>query len=103
MTIEEEESNTVFSANITHNLNGMAEAAGIYKECWRPEEIGITKAGQLIESLKAGLERLCADPGKFEKFNAPNGWGLYKNFVPWVKSYLEACMDYPEADVSVSR
>lgn len=27
----------IFSANITHNLNAMAEAAGIYKHLWRPE------------------------------------------------------------------
>ena len=31
----------VFEANVTHNLNRMAEAAGFYKEVWRPEEIGI--------------------------------------------------------------
>lgn len=30
----------VFSANITHNLGEMADKAGIYKACWRPEEIG---------------------------------------------------------------
>lgn len=30
-----------YSANITHNLGAMAEAAGIYLALWRPEEIGI--------------------------------------------------------------
>jgi hypothetical protein len=93
----------VFSANITHNLGKMADAAGIYQALWRPEELGITKAGQLVPLLRAGLERLRADPAKFEKFNAPNGWGLYEHFVPWVTKYLQACEDYPDADVSVSR
>ncbi len=32
-----------------------------------------------------------------------NGWGTYKNFVPWVAKYLAACEEYPDADVSVSR
>src|SRR6266496_3980933 len=41
--------------NITHNLNTMADAAGIYKHLWRPEELGITKAGELIAPLAAGL------------------------------------------------
>lgn len=31
----------VFSANITHNLGAMAEAAGIYRHLWRPEEVGV--------------------------------------------------------------
>ena len=47
----DEESDYVYSANITHNLTKMADEAGIYECLWRPEEIGITKAGQLIEPL----------------------------------------------------
>jgi len=41
---------SVYDANITHNLGAMAEAAGIYKHLWRPEEIGITKA-QLFQFI----------------------------------------------------
>lgn len=93
----------VFSQNITHNLGEMAEEAGIYKHLWKPEEIGITHAAQLIEPLKSGLELMKADPERFEKFNAPNGWGLYKHFVPWIEKYIEACEANPDATVSVSR
>lgn len=92
-----------YEANITHNLGAMAEEAGIYKHLWRPEEIGITKAAQLIEPLRAGLALMKSDPPRFEKHNAPNGWGLYEHFVPFVEKYLAACEEYPEADVSVSR
>lgn len=93
----------IYSANITHNLGKMARAAGIYEALWRPEEIGITKARQLIEPLQAGLAKLEADPEKYEAYNASNGWGLYKHFVPFVRKYLEACEANPDADVSVSR
>lgn len=93
----------VFSSNITHNLNTMAEAAGIYKHLWRPEEIGITKAGQLIGPLKAGLKKMLDDPAKYKQYNSPNGWGLYEHFVPWVSQYLAVCEDNPEADVRVWR
>jgi hypothetical protein len=81
----------------------MAEAAGIYKACWRPEEIGITKAAQLIPLLRDGLDKMLADPAKYEAYNSPNGWGLYKNFVPWLQDYLRACEENPDADVSVCR
>ena len=94
---------TVYSANITHNLNNMAEEAGIYKVCWRPEEVGITKAAQLIEPLRKGIALMKSDPARFEKFNAENGWGLYENFLPWLEKYLEACEANPDAEISVSR
>lgn len=93
----------VYSSNITHNLNRMAEAAGVYEPLWRPEEVGITKAGQLVPLLREGLAKLRSDRAYYETFNAPNGWGLYEHFVPWVNEYLQACEEYPEAAVSVSR
>lgn len=93
----------IYSANITHNLNTMAEAAGIYMHLWRPDELGVTRAGDLVDSLRAGLARLEADPAKYEAYNSPNGWGLYKHFVPFVRGYLEACENSPDATVHVSR
>ena len=92
-----------FSANVTHNLNVMAEEAGIYKELWRPDEIGITIAAQLIKPLEKGLALLKSDPKRFEKFNPKNGWGSYDLFVPWVEAYLDACREHPEATVCVWR
>ena len=97
------ETNQIYWANITHNLNRMAKAAGIYEVLWRPDEAGYTHAQQLIEPLKEGLEKLKADPKHFEQFNASNGWGLYGHFVPFVERYLEACIINPDAEVSVSR
>ena len=95
------ESEQVYWANITHNLTAMADAAGIYKELWRPDEIGIEVARQLIKPLSTGLDRLKADPEKYEAFNASNGWGLYKDFVLFVEKYLAACIETPDAAVSV--
>ena len=97
------EGEAVYSANITHNLNRMAGAAGIYEHLWRPEEIGVTHAAQLIEPLSAGLALLQSDPPRFQAFNSPNGWGMYDHFVSFVARYLDACQIYPTATVSVSR
>lgn len=93
----------LFDANITHNLGEMAKAVGIYKHLWRPEELGITQAEKLIEPLRKGLKRLKDNPEAFKKYNATNGWGTYEQFIPWVDSYLQACTNYPEAKVEVSR
>jgi len=93
----------VYHANVTHNLNKMAQAAGIYKYVWRPEEVGITKAKELIRPLRKGIELLESNPVYFKQYNPSNGWGSYLDFVPWLKQYLRACKQYPEATVSVWR
>lgn len=98
-----ESSEQVYWANITHNLAGMAEKAGIYEALWRPEEIGKTKASEISEILEKGLAYLKAKPEHFEKFNSPNGWGMYEHFVPFVENYLNACKEFPEAVITVSR
>lgn len=99
----EEKQETVYEANITHNLGKMADEAGIYEALWRPEEINIEKASELIPLLESALFDLKSRPEYYSKFNASNGWGLYENFVPFVENYLEACKKYPDALISVSR
>lgn len=93
----------VYWANITHNLGRMAREAGIYECLWRPDEYGIKRARQIIRPLRIGLAKMVVDRAKYEAFNAENGWGTWKNFVPWCADYLQACRDHPKAEVRVSR
>ena len=53
-------------------------------------------SSQPLNDLKEG-------PEYFKTFNSPNGWGMYENFVPFVEKYLEACKDFPDALIEVSR
>jgi hypothetical protein len=95
---------TLWSANYTHNCNTMAEAAGIQKHVWRPEELlEIKTAGDLVEPLRAGIRRMEEEPQKFIALNPANGFGSYETFLPWLKKYLAACMEYPKATIYASR
>jgi hypothetical protein len=96
-------SSEVWSGNITHNLAPMAVQADIYKELWRPEELGITQAKQLIEPLQHAFTKLLHNKQYYEKFNPENGWGTFELLVSFIKDYLDACCKYPEATVSVWR
>ncbi len=100
---KEEVFTELYSNNITHNLGAMAAEAGIYKHLWRPEEIGVTRAEQMVGPLRVGLQLLESDPVRFRKFNDPNGWGMYHHFVPFVRGVLEACEKHPQAWVRASR
>jgi hypothetical protein len=102
-SLSDEKGDQLFSLNITHNLGKMADAAGIYKVLWRPEENGITHAHQCIEPLKAGLIELVCYPTKYGQYNSPNGWGLYEHFVPFVADVLRACVEFPNATVDANR
>lgn len=93
----------VYSRNITHNLGAMAEAAGIYRHLWRPDEIEIFQAAQLVAPLSAGLAALTEDPDRFRALNPSNGWGTYEGLVTFVADYLAACCANPQATVKVSR
>jgi hypothetical protein len=98
-----EDEQLVFDTNITHNLGEMAGKAGIYYHLWRPEEIGVSKAGDLIKPLEQGLYLLTHQRDKFEKFNPENGWGNYDNLVLITREYINACIKYPNARIEVSR
>jgi hypothetical protein len=103
ITVNPGEPEEVFSRNITHNLGKMADAAGIYRHLWRPDEIDITRAWQLTQPLTEGLARLKADPATARLHNPANGWGDYEGLVAFVEAYLAACRQWPDAHVNVSR
>lgn len=96
-------SDEFYWANITHNLGKMADEAGIYKALWRPNENGFTRAGEIIQVLESGIEDMKKRPNYYRQFDADNGWGTYRDFVPWLEKYLAACKEYPDAFIRVSR
>lgn len=103
VSLEKYETNEVYSGNITHNLNQMAMAAGLYDALWRPEEQNWEVAGDIIATLEEGLAKLLAEPDQFKKHNPENNWGDYDGFVKFVENYLVACKANPEAKIDVSR
>jgi hypothetical protein len=118
-----QENECVYDSNITHNLNTMAEKAGIYKALWRPyklhkefdpklindkaeyefEDTFVVYARDITPTIEEGFKELIHKPEYFQEFDSPNGWGKYVNFVPFVEDYLNACKQYPGAIVKVSR
>ncbi len=93
----------VFSGNITHNLVRMAKEAYIYNVLWRPEEVGIETAAQVIPVLREGINHMKLRPDVYRAFNPKNGWGTYEDFVGWCEEVLKACEKFPDAKVRVSR
>lgn len=89
--------------NIAHNLCKMADEAGIYEAIWRPDEIGITHAAQLIPMLESGLVKLESQRERFEKLNPANGCRDYRALVNSVGEYLRMCRENPTASVEIIR
>lgn len=97
--------NTVFEANITHNLGAMAAAAGLYDALWRPQEaLGADFAEDLIDPLAKGIAELISNSTYFvENYSPENGWGSYENLLKLVCDYHYACIKHPQAKIHVSR
>ena len=100
--VEIGEPSQVYHANITHNLTDMAGECGIFEHLWRPDELGITQAKQLIPAMEAAVAMMKKDPARFLAHNPPNGWGNYEGFLAFVEKYLDACRQWPDANVRVS-
>jgi hypothetical protein len=81
----------------------MAKAAGIYEYLWRPDEIGISRAHELINPLRRGLALLESDANYSGTLNPPNGWGSYEGLIEFVREYLAACERHPYARVHACR
>ena len=93
----------IWAIGITHNLNTMAEAAGLYECMWRPEEMDITLASQMIHPLRCGIAVLKHDKEKLEKMNPENGYGSYDSLLRVAEKYLAACEENPNATVEACR
>jgi hypothetical protein len=101
--LEEVRPTTVFTANITHNMGRMAGEVDLYKPLWRPEEIPVEKAADLVPLLRRGLGRLIAEKDRLQEFNPENGWGDYDGLVRFTEEYLAACETHPDARVKTWR
>ena len=101
---------SVYSANITHNLNKMAMEVNLsngmtlYQVLWRPDEQeGLKFARDIASLLDEGWSILMSDPEKFQKFDPENGWGSYEGLEKFVHNYRNACWDNPDAELRISR
>ncbi len=88
-----------FSENITHNLGGMFREAGLYEILWRGTGMPVV---DVLPRLEAGLDLMIADPPRFEKFNAANGWGMYPHALEFLRHVISACKENPEGVIRCS-
>lgn len=89
---------------ITHNLNKMAEKAGLYKVLWHPEEYFNKEevfVKDILPLLEDGFNKLVANPDYYKKYNADNGWGTYDELVRFLKKYIEYCKMFLEEEVII--
>lgn len=88
--------------NITHNLGPMAIAVDVYECLWHPEENGYTTASQIISKLSKGIAEMQGSPELFKLHDSPNGWGTYKQFLPWLEKLLAVCVSHPNYLIKAS-
>lgn len=94
---------SMWSANMTHNLNKIAIEAGVYECLWRPDEIGVKYARDNISNLRFALGIFYSKYDELKKLNPSNGWGDIDGLIEVAQEFLKACMEYPNAIIECDR
>ena len=85
------------SCNITHNLNKMAEALGVYELLWHPEKTPDMKAKNILPEINKAITELTINPEKYKEYEAPNGWGTISGMLRFLQKVRAACEEFPES------
>ena len=90
----------VTNRNITHNLNNLWRALGIYDDLYNSED---KKAKDIILSIQNAILKLGKNLSEYKKFDSPNGWGLAENGLNFLKELLIDLNEYPDATIKISK
>jgi hypothetical protein len=93
-------SHCIYERNVTSNLNPMLDKANVYEAT---HETNWYKAGTIIDVLAVGIADMQAHPDEYKKLNPPNGWGSYEYALNFLISLHQACVDYPNAIISIGK
>lgn len=95
-----QETPTLASHNITHNLSGMFREAGVYEILWHGDGL---RAGDILPKLKECLVLMRSDEARFRRFDAANGWGIYPNALAFLERVIQSCEQYPDGILACYR
>lgn len=97
---------TVYSCNITNNLQNMVSAFS-EKHCmvlWHPETLEFFEtsilANEIVYHYEEILEELLKNRKEYERYNSPNGWGTYDDLLSFLVQLISYCHKYPKALVT---
>ena len=104
--LQDENDEILFTADITHNLRSMADAANLRDVLWRPHECcneTTVFAKNIVSNLRDGVISLATIKTTFGEFEPPFQEGTWVDLLLFCSAYLQACKDFPNATVQVSR
>lgn len=88
----------VFERNHTSNTARMWRAAG----CDLAEYDG-KPASELGPAIARAIAAIVTEPAKYQPMEPSNGWGTLRSTLHFLMAIWEACADWPDATVRVSR
>lgn len=92
----------VFDANITHNLGRLAMLVGIYEILWGIDNSAKTTAREITDRLMMGIIELKENPDYYRESDDTD-WGTYDQFVPWLERLFHACIEFPDAIITIDK
>jgi len=98
--LERVQPTTVYDGNYTHNATPMWKLAGVYDALYMSE--GKT-ASEVMGELTEGYIKIMKNPDAFKRLNPSNGWGSYDTVIVFLKEVIDACREFPDAIIRISK
>lgn len=90
------------SLNITNNLIDFAIALNCYECIWKPKNLNIITAYQLLPHLYEAYYNVIKYGDIYLSLLPKNGWGTKEQFLNFIDQYIEACITYPNTLIETS-
>lgn len=85
--------------NYTSNVSGMwKDALG--------RSLGDYHGAPCVEAagpLRSGIDRMRADPARYQAMNPANGWGNYQGALAYLERLYQGCCNHPKATIRIWR
>lgn len=90
----------VYHSNMTSNVSGMWDDAGIELRlyCYDREHAG-DEARVVAPLLTEAIHKMEADPERYRAMEPSNGWGSYEGTLSFLRKLRDACLMYPNARI----
>ena len=90
---------SLVDANYTYNVSPMFY--DVFDDEGGLRSLDGMPAAEALPILELAVERLRADPKKYQAMNPSNGWGNYAGATLFLESLAVGCRENPEATVSI--
>lgn len=89
-----------YDGNITSNASRIFNEAFNTNGYWT-DLLNGNSSSDVVPIVKQALINLCEKPSHYKQFDSPNGWGIWRDFLPFLAELHEGMINNPNDIIEV--